>query len=193
MQPNKQPRHLQSSTSELRILSANIRGFHTNVGELTHQFITKHKVDIAFVEETFLDGTVSPNYGKIPGYTSWHRKDRHTQGGGVALCFKKNLHIQLIDYPTPDNLEMLIFKYIDRDLGTILCCGCYRPPTQGPQLLEFLMENLDLLVKANNCKYVLLFGDLNQHRVQTVFDDLLAVYDLQNYVNFPTHTHLALL
>lgn len=80
------PQH-KLNTSEVRILSANVRGFHTNVGELTHQFVLKHKADVVFLEETFLDDTVPPSYARISGYTPWHRKDRNTQGSGVALCY----------------------------------------------------------------------------------------------------------
>ena len=47
---------------ELRIVSANVRGFHTNVGELTHRFIHVKKADIVFVSEIFLDATVPASY-----------------------------------------------------------------------------------------------------------------------------------
>lgn len=174
--------------TEIRLLSANIRGFHTNTGELTHQFVLKNKVDIVFLEETFLDDNVSPNYARIPGYTLWHRKDRNTQGGGVALCYKDDLQLQIIDTDIPIGLEVIIFKLIDREGRGILCCGCYRPPSQGTQLLDFFMDNLDNLLKLHNCHNIILFGDMNQHRIQEAFDHLLAVYDLQNHVDFPTHS-----
>lgn len=40
------------------IVSANLRGFHTNVGELTHSFAKVNNADIVFVSETFLDNNV---------------------------------------------------------------------------------------------------------------------------------------
>lgn len=38
-----------------------------------------------------------------------------------------------------------------------------------------------------NCHHLVLFGDLNQHRVYSVLDEFMTVHDLQNFVNFPTH------
>ncbi|XP_042858570.1 uncharacterized protein LOC122244672 [Penaeus japonicus] len=171
----------------IKIISANIRGFHTNVGELTHQFVIKNNADIVFVVETFLDDKVAPNYAKIPGFSNWARKDRNTQGGGVALCYRENLQLQIIDCDIPEILEILLFKIIDAQGHGTLCLGCYRPPSQGPVLINFLMENLDRLMTSNNCQHVLVIGDLNQNRIQTAFDTLLAVYDLNNHVDFPTH------
>lgn len=55
---------------ELRIVSANVRGFHTNVVELTHRFIHVKKADIVFVRETFLDATVPPTYAQVKGYSA---------------------------------------------------------------------------------------------------------------------------
>lgn len=38
-----------------------------------------------------------------------------------------------------------------------------------------------------NCHHFVLFGDLDQRRVQSAFDELMAVHYLQNFVDFPTH------
>ncbi|KAK4319484.1 hypothetical protein Pmani_009587 [Petrolisthes manimaculis] len=78
---------------------ANVRGFHTNVGELTHRFVQANKADIVFVCETFLDNNVTSGYARIKGYSSWVRKDRSTLGGGVALCFKNSLRVVVLDTP----------------------------------------------------------------------------------------------
>lgn len=48
-------------------MSANVRGFHTNVGELTHRFIHVKKADIVFVSETFLDANVPASYARVKG------------------------------------------------------------------------------------------------------------------------------
>lgn len=176
------------TNSEVRIVSSNVRGFHTNVGELTHRFILKNKADIVFVSETFLDDRVPETYARVKGYSPWIRKDRTTRGGGVALCYKENLNLQVINFPTPSDLEILIFKLIDNEGKGTLCCGCYRPPLQGSGLLEFLVANLDQLLTANGCENILIIGDLNQHIVQVDFDSMLAVFNLENHVTFPTHS-----
>lgn len=147
--------------NEIRIVIANVRGFHTNVRELTHRFILKSNADIVFVSETFLDDIVPEHYARVKGYSTWYRKDRSTQGGGAALCHKTSVSVQVVHYPIPENLEIIIFKLTNRNGGSILCCRCYRPPSQGPAVFTFLSDNLDRLLISNKCENVLVFGDLN--------------------------------
>ncbi|KAK4324575.1 hypothetical protein Pmani_004786 [Petrolisthes manimaculis] len=180
-------RHQGHCERDLKIVSANVRGFHTNVGELTHRFVQANKADIVFVCETFLDNNVTSGYARIKGYSSWVRKDRSTLGGGVALCFKNSLRVVVLDTPIPADLEVIIWNVCgDKDVG-ILCVGCYRPPSQGTVLIDYLLTNLDRLMTDHHCKFVIFLGDLNQQGIQHSFDSLLAVFNLQNYVSFPTH------
>lgn len=173
---------------ELKIVSANVRGFHTNIGELTHNVIVKKHADIVFVSETFLDEKVPRNYARIQGYSPWVRKDRSTQGGGVAFCYKEFANIQVIEpaQPIPVELELLILK-VTGCAESILCIGCYRPPSQGTLLFDYLANNLDTMMITNQCKNVILIGDLNQNVVSGAFNTLLVTHDLQNHVTFPTH------
>ncbi|KAK3857033.1 hypothetical protein Pcinc_036688 [Petrolisthes cinctipes] len=123
----------------------------------------------------------------IKGYSSWVRKDRSTLGGGVALCFKNSLRVVVLDTPIPADLEVIIWKvYGDKDIG-ILCVGCYRHPSPGTALIDYLLTNLDRLMTDHHCNFVIILGDLNQRGIQHSFDSLLAVFNLQNYVTFPTH------
>jgi len=77
---------ISSLNNRLSILSANVRGLQTNLGDLTHSFVLPLRPDIIATVETFLNPTVPDNFGRIGGYTKWHRKDR-TQGtfGGIAV------------------------------------------------------------------------------------------------------------
>ena len=85
----KKPLHLNH---HLTVLSANVRGLHTNLGDLTHNFVLRHHVDIVGVTETCLSGEVEPTFGNIPGYTKWMRKNcEHRVGGDVAACSKHGL------------------------------------------------------------------------------------------------------
>ncbi|KAK3857952.1 hypothetical protein Pcinc_035825 [Petrolisthes cinctipes] len=136
---------------------------------------------------TFLDNNVTSGYARIKGYSSWVRKDRSTLGGGVALCFKNSLRVVVLDTPIPADLEVIIWKVCgDKDIG-ILCVGCYRSPSQGTALIDYLLTNLDRLMTDHHCNFVIILGDLNQRGIQHSFDSLLAVFNLQNYVTFPTH------
>ena len=107
----------KATNSELKIVSANLRGFHTNVGELTHNVIVKNRADVVFVCETFLDNKVPPSYARVRGYSTWHRKDRSTQGGGVAFCFKDTLSVKVVEpsEPVPRDLEFIALKISDKN------------------------------------------------------------------------------
>ena len=179
----------KAGNSELKIVSANVRGFHTNIAELSHSVITRHRADVVFVCETFLDDNVPPSYARIRGYSAWLRKDRSTQGGGVAFCHKETINAQVVEppVPVPSELEILTMKIIDSEGKGLLCVGCYRPPSQGTTLLDFLTVNLDAIMTASQCDSVVIVGDLNQHRVRDAFNTLLVVHDLHNHVTFPTH------
>ena len=95
---------VQTSTTKdtLKILSANVRGFRTNVGELTHSFVLKFKPDIIATVETFLNASVPHNFAKIGGYSAWSRKDRVGNSyGGIAVCFKENIAVHELSVETP--------------------------------------------------------------------------------------------
>ena len=67
MPSNPNRRRPRDSERHLNIVSANVRGFHTNVGELTHKFVRGNDADIVFVCEIFLDSRVPSNYARIKG------------------------------------------------------------------------------------------------------------------------------
>ncbi|KAK4317990.1 hypothetical protein Pmani_010946 [Petrolisthes manimaculis] len=71
--------------------------------------------------------------------------------------------------------------------GVGLCNSHYPYPQGGTVLIDYLLTNLDRLMTDHHCKFVIFLGDLNQRGIQHSFDSLLAVFNLQNYVSFPTH------
>ena len=180
----------QTSTTKdsLKILSANVRGFRTNVGELTHSFVLKFKPDIIATVETFLNASVPHNFAKIRGYSAWSRKDRvGSSYGGIAVCFRDNLAVQELSVETPSELEMMFFKVCNPISGPILLCVCYRPQWQGSRPIAFLQENLDLLLMEHSCRNIIIVGDLNQHLVADAFNTMLTTHGIVNHVNFATH------
>ena len=171
----------------LTILSANVRGLRSNLDSLTNMAVT-NKADIVVCTETFLDENIPKGACNIPGYCLWERKDRK-QGakGGVAFCYKTNLHIQPLDPDIPDPLEIMFFKLIVDNINSVLMCALYRPQWQGREPLDFLSNNIDALLIRYNCSNIILLGDWNQHLVQDAFDELLSMHSLHNHVDFPTH------
>lgn len=54
-------------------------------------------------------------------------------------------------------------------------------------VLDYLAENLDTMLTANQCDKVVVLRDLNHHVVQNAFITLLVLHNLHNHVTFPTH------
>ena len=179
---------VERASQQLKVLSANVRGLRTNIGDLTHNFVLRHSTDIVVVTETWLNSDVEPTFGKIRGYTHWTRKDRQDQaGGGVAVCFKEGLQTQLLDIDMPPRMEALFFRVVLADHSALLLCAMYRPPRQGPASLLYLTDRLDDLLIEHSCSHVLVVGDLNHHIEQRTYENLLAVQGLTDHVTFPTH------
>ncbi|XP_050704884.1 uncharacterized protein LOC126990346 [Eriocheir sinensis] len=121
------------SRHQLVLLSANVRGPRTNIGDLTHSFVLRHRVDIAVVTETWLNSEVELSFARIPGYTHWIRRDRQgRQGGGVAVCLKEGVQAQRLEVETPPTTEAVFLKVILADGTALLLCAMYRPPS-SPQ------------------------------------------------------------
>ena len=138
--------------------------------------------------ETFLNDTVPEGYGKIKGYTNWQRKDRSNGSyGGVAVCFKDSIQFKLLKIDVPNHFEMSFYRLWLSSAESLLLCVCYRPQWQGRDPIEFIKFNLDNIMLQNFCSNVIIAGDLNQHLVQSSFDDLLDTHGLCNHVDFPTH------
>ena len=86
------PATVDMDNRNLSIISANVRGFRTNIGDFTNKFVIPRRPDVVIAVETFLNDTVPEGYGKIKGYTNWQRKDRiNGSFGGVAVCFKNSI------------------------------------------------------------------------------------------------------
>jgi len=129
---------------KLLILAANLWGFWTNIGELTHSFILKEDIDIVATVKTFLDDTVEESFGKIPGYTHWFRRDRISgHGGAIAVCHREALQVQHLEINVPDWMEVMFFRITMEDSSALLLCVMYRLQCQGGDPLLYLTEHLD--------------------------------------------------
>ncbi|KAK8392744.1 hypothetical protein O3P69_014879 [Scylla paramamosain] len=78
---------------------------------------------------------VPDNYARVKGYSAWVRKDRSTQGGGVAFCYKETVSGQVVEPPTPvpGELELLALKITDsngKDHVAVLTRIQFRTPRE---------------------------------------------------------------
>ena len=122
----------KQAPGNITVISANVRGFQTNIGDLTHSHVLPHSPDIIATTETFLNTSVPNNFGQISGYSRWYRRDR-AEGtfGGVAVCFRNSLPVQALPVDLPVHLEMMFFRLWTLTHESILLCVCYRPQWQG--------------------------------------------------------------
>ncbi|KAG0712473.1 hypothetical protein GWK47_018400 [Chionoecetes opilio] len=58
------------SRDHITIISANVRGLQTNIGDLINTHVIPHNPDIVAAVETFLNKSIPDNFGQINGYTS---------------------------------------------------------------------------------------------------------------------------
>ena len=175
--------------NSLKILSANIRGFRTNVGELTHA-VLRNKADIVVAVETFLNDICVTSCDRIPGYSHWVRRDRTSvQGGDVTVWYQEDLQLQQLSVTAPEEMDAMFFRLLLTDKTAVLLCALYRPPWQGGAPLTFLTSRLDAIMATHGCQNTVIVGDLNQHIVHRDFTKLTVVHGLINHVNFPTHIH----
>ncbi|XP_069987649.1 uncharacterized protein [Penaeus vannamei] len=177
----------RKSRDLLTIISANVRGLLTKIGDLVNSHVIPRTPDIVATVETFMNESVPDNFGHMKGYTRWNRRDRtHGSFGGVAVSFHKSLSVQPLDVVLPSHLEIMFFK-IWAQHQTVLLCVCYRPQWQGREPIVFLQTHLDELLQLHTCNHVVIVGDMNQHLVARSFEELLTVHGLFNHVDFPTH------
>nr|XP_027209302.1 uncharacterized protein LOC113802849 [Penaeus vannamei] len=186
--PGTMSRSGHLDVNHLRILSANLRGFQTNVGELTHNFVMPNSIDIVATVETSLNDSLPSNFGQIFGFSQWYRRDRiGITFGGIAVCFRKGLGIETLCISHPSHLELMFFRMWITQETSVLLCICYRPQWQGAEPIHFLRDNLDRILFEHFCQHIIILGDLNQYLVATAFDNLLTVFGMHNHVDFPTH------
>ena len=105
----------------------------------------------------------------------------------MALCYKQGTRVHILDEEIPPHLEMIIFRYFDAIGEPTLAFGCYRPPCQGCEIFNYILENQDRLSIKWKTKNMLIVGDLNPRSVKAHFDNFLDSLNLENHVDFPTH------
>ncbi|XP_070000716.1 uncharacterized protein [Penaeus vannamei] len=148
----------RKSRHQLTIISANVRGLLTNIGDLVNSHATRGGIDAT----------------------------GHTGPLVVSLFLHKSLLVQPRNVDLPNPLEIFFFK-IWAQHQTVLLCVCYRPQWQVREPIVFLQTHLDELLQLYTCNHVVIVGDMNQHLVARSFKELLTVHGLFSHVDFPTH------
>jgi hypothetical protein len=136
--------------NKLNLLNWNANSIKNKKDELLH-ILNDFKIDIAFITETKLQANIK---FKLPGYQVY-RKDRNTNGGGVAIVAKKSLQHFEVQCTKTLYLETcaIKLKYINKYV-TLICA--YNPPQNKKFLIK---RELNKLFKMD--KSVIMCGDFN--------------------------------
>ena len=167
-QQRKNSRKLTSERNRLRetdlkIISVNIRGLRSNIGDLAHLCVTD-KPHVVVVVETFLDSSVSDSDEciSIPGYSIACRKDRNADGGGIAVFCLEGVAIYHDDSYDPSHLEVMWFSIILKEQN-LLVSAVYRPPRAGDEVFHYLDSMAIQRIDDFDAKSLCLLGDFNVH------------------------------
>ena len=168
-------------------------GSLNNKADLFMLFVCDKNIDIAFIEETWLDDTTNHTTGIIKhfGYSLIHSHRVYQRGGGTAIIFKPNLHVVRVMLGSFTTLEYCAATTTENTGNKVLFCVIYRT---GNVISEFFNE-LDNLLQTAFLKgdKVLLCGDINIHfnkplnRVTINCLNITQSYSLKQYVHAPTH------
>lgn len=152
--------------------------------------------DVVFGTEYWLDEHISDNEVFPTGYTAY-RKDRNTHGGGVFILIRDG--IPTVPIQGADNNSESVWCRITFSQGNGLVLGSfYRPPGNSSVLPLF---SLSKTISALSSEPIMLAGDFNMPNVEwcnfrpvensrstlhSAFFELTRVYDLFQFVQFPT-------
>ena len=166
-----------------------------NKPAVLQEFILDHSIDILFLSETWLTTdslTSTLNSITPPGYSLIHcpRLDRH--GGGLAVIYRSHLKIKRLSIPSFTSFESLCVQ-LTFSSSSYTFMNIYRPPSLSmPQFISDFSSLLEHF--ASSPSEIIISGDFNIHidtplaPYVSSFLTLLDTFDLQQHVNFPTHT-----
>ena len=151
LNPGPEPRN-QLSICHLNIRSLSVHKLDAIKHQLSKQF------DVITLSETFLSDKSIHNL-HLDGFQPIIRKDRDTNGGGVAIYVSEHLVVKRIENLEVPNVECL-WTEIHATNNKLLIGTCYRPPNADNEFWDNLQHVIENAVQLNY-KNILIAGDLN--------------------------------
>ena len=138
--PNPGPNHSEAEPNTISIIHLNANRLKNKIPQI--ELRTKN-IDIVTVSETWLTPKIQDDTIRLQGFHKPIRKDRNSEGGGVAIYIKEHLIIK----PRPDldvnNLEA-VWVETKIDNNTLLIGSFYRPgskPVSYWDLIDLSIAN----------------------------------------------------
>ena len=148
----------------MHIMQLNIHYLYSKLDEIKILLSQQPNIDILCFCETFLNDQFHDTELSLDNYQLF-RKDRKTNGGGLAIYIKDSLNCTLRDDLQVDGIEALLLEVKPQKQKPFLLAYTYRPPssTQGWTVeFEQVLENL-----YSENKEIILIGDLNINLLDT--------------------------
>lgn len=147
--------------SRLRLLSANIRGLHSNLISLQAALPV---YDVVCLGETFLRADSSVNF---TGF-SFFRKDRGSHGGGVAVLVREEIGALPLVVPNVAHADLeAIWLRVPALISRRSCIigTVYRPPNSSAvAFFDALESTVSAVRSAHPMTDLIICGDTNSHQ-----------------------------
>ena len=153
-----------SSFDNFTIDLVNIRGFVSHAAELVGHLKFNGSPQLLALNETFLDRSLK--VASLPGFTLVSRRDREEGAcGGIAVFAADNIasYITLLHHSVSFERS---WHAIHADVGPVLFCNWYRPPTCGETASIYAFET-EWRALRDDYVGTILVGDLNLHHTHT--------------------------
>ena len=148
--------------------------------------LSSQHIDLCFISETWLHERFDANLICPNGFSLLSKNRINRIGGGVAIACRNDWKIKRIDIPSNDNNCECLWSEIRPTSTQVIYAGVvYHPPDpvyNPDELIEYLFDGLETLLTNNPGCRVILAGDINQLKLNT----LMHQFSLSQLVKKPT-------
>lgn len=145
-----------SQSGRIKVGHINTRSLYCHIDEVK-LLINKYNFDFLGISESWLNSNISNAAVSIPGYGIL-RRDRLFGWGGVALYYKINLTVSLVDSFSCGKVEFLLTELLSGStkLGIVVC---YNPsPVRADDIMQLQLGFEKISIKFN---HFIICGDFN--------------------------------
>lgn len=179
----------KNNFSDLHFGLYNIRSL-SGKGLFLQDLINDRKYDFFSLTETWQQPNdfSQLNEATPPGFVYSCQPRATGRGGGLAIIYHESWKVSPVSVPLYQSFESLVIKL--NGPSPIIVATVYRPPKPNS---EFLNEFSAFLISPLSSNVILL-GDFNIHihngnnYLTKDFIACLDSFDLQQFINFPTHS-----
>ena len=157
------------SQNGISIAAVNVRSLLPKFEEICI-LLTKSKLDLLCICETWLDSSVSDSDIALDGYTVI-RDDRNRHGGGTLIYVKTGLNFEVLCCNRQCDIEAVFLKFSAKH--PFIVGSLYRPPSATSMYYDALLDCIEELKQG--CNDIILLGDLN-------YDCSMSLHDSVGYI-----------